>query len=76
MTVCLVADVLYTVTLTLNTTLTFIPRYSELLNSTEGQICLSQILSARTERSQECTVLEYTVMAELYGAALGMRNHH
>lgn len=70
--VCLVSDVIYTLNLTLPSVITLIPVSSNLLRSTGGQLCLSELLSGQTERSEICTQLEYSVMAELYSAALRM----
>ena len=70
--VCLVSGVTYTVNLTLPAVLILIPTFSDLLNSTEGALCLSQLLTAQTERDEVCTQLEYSVMSQLYSTALCM----
>lgn len=68
---CLEAGLTYRVNTSGHTTLAFIPTFDKLLRSADGQSCLHQTLTGQLSRSFICTRLEYSVMAALYGSALG-----
>ena len=69
---CLQSEVVYHLNSTGWTTLNFIPTISDILNSTDGQYCLHQTLTGVVPRDEMCNIVEYSVMASVYGAPLGM----
>jgi len=68
--ICLVKDISYNITMSTDAQITLVPLTTQIQDSDIGEFCLDFIRSQSNERSN-CTWLEYSVMASVYGQAIG-----